>query len=109
MNFQISIRGALYFTTAIAVYSAILALGYRGDFWGQGIAFAVTCALGLWLVSAVIYWILILVMKIRGVQEQAGVSSVPDENRVSPSIKSIIDGTPESKITSETPKKSENP
>ena len=69
LKLQLSIRGALYLTTAIAVYAAIVALAYRGDFWGKGITFAVTCSLGVWFVSAIAYWVLICFLNIAGFHE----------------------------------------
>lgn len=70
MKFQLSIRSALYLTTAIAVYAAIVALAFRGDFWGKGITFAVTCSLGIWLLSAIAYWMLVSILGMLSIQEQ---------------------------------------
>lgn len=99
LNFQISIRGALYITTAIAVYSSILALAYGGDPWGRGITFAVTGAFSLWIFSTFIYWMLILAMKIFGVEELGESPLVPQKNRVESSTDSLMDVASKAALT----------
>ena len=69
LKLQLSIRGAMYLTTVIAVYAAIVALAYRGDFWGKGITFAVTCTLGVWFLSAIAYWVLMGLLAFAGFHE----------------------------------------
>lgn len=70
LKFQLSIRSAFYLTTAVAVYSAIVALAYRGNIWGQGITFAVTCSFLVWVGSVVLYWAFILLLKAFGIEER---------------------------------------
>ncbi len=61
MKFRLTIRGALLTTTCFAVYSAIFALGYKGDPWGRGITFAVTCSFFVWLMAAIAVRLLMLI------------------------------------------------
>lgn len=97
LKFQLSIRGAFYLTTAIAVYSAILALAYRGNIWGKGISFAVTCSIGIWIMSAVFYWCSMLVLAIFQVEDRKlGNKHVPfqsvEPNKPSPSSADLTGG-----------------
>lgn len=78
MNFRLSIRGAFMLTAAVAVYCAIIGLAFRGNPWGQGITFAVTCSFLVWLFSAAIYWAFEFILKTFGVQEHRIPSNIPD-------------------------------
>lgn len=70
MKLQLSIRGALVVTTAIAFYAAILGLAYQGNPWGQGLMISVTLCLSIWIFSAVVYWGLLAFLAIFGIQEK---------------------------------------